>query len=263
MKNTISMTGIYGVAALVALLLVTGYWKLIKNREKWLSYIYVDIFMIDMGYFALSISKTAQGSLLINVLVYLASIFLQIAMLMLIIEYKKRKNIPYQAVIFLVVVVVGNMVIWFVERLIPANFEFLSIFYVFTGGLLLLFYVILEESFFMVNIPSQEEPLSDEPKQCCKEIDLMNNMTSGESKKEEIYERLNHRVAKGTLNGIDNLSIRELEVLLHILDNKKRKIIAEEMEITENTVKKHTTHIFTKLGVTSRKELFEKCENKI
>lgn len=55
--------------------------------------------------------------------------------------------------------------------------------------------------------------------------------------------------------------------MILIMDNKKRKDIAEELGITENTVKKHTSHIFAKLGVSSRKELFAKCshvpENKV
>ena len=41
------------------------------------------------------------------------------------------------------------------------------------------------------------------------------------------------------------------------MENEKRKIIAEKMCISENTVKTHTTHIFEKLGISDRAELFE------
>ena len=59
------------------------------------------------------------------------------------------------------------------------------------------------------------------------------------------------------------LTVREKEVFLEILKNKKRKAIAEELCVTESTVKKHTSHIFAKLGVSSRVELFEKLNQNI
>ena len=57
---------------------------------------------------------------------------------------------------------------------------------------------------------------------------------------------------------LKQLSSRERDVLDKILEEKKRREIAEELFITENTVKKHTTSIFAKLGVANRGELFEK-----
>ena len=54
------------------------------------------------------------------------------------------------------------------------------------------------------------------------------------------------------------LSNREQSVLQKILEDKKRKDIAEELFITENTVKKHISNIFAKLGVSNRHELLEK-----
>ena len=56
---------------------------------------------------------------------------------------------------------------------------------------------------------------------------------------------------------IEPLTEREREVLGYILENEKRKTIAEKMCISENTVKTHTAHIFEKLGVSNRAELFE------
>ena len=56
----------------------------------------------------------------------------------------------------------------------------------------------------------------------------------------------------------ESLTGREMEVLNYILDNVKRRDIAERMFVSENTVKKHTSHIFSKLGVSSRSELFSR-----
>lgn len=55
---------------------------------------------------------------------------------------------------------------------------------------------------------------------------------------------------------VQSLTAREMEVLNYILENVKRRDIAEQMCVSENTIKKHTSHIFTKLGISSRGELF-------
>ena len=56
------------------------------------------------------------------------------------------------------------------------------------------------------------------------------------------------------------LTNRELDVLRNLLENKKRKDIAEELHVTEHTIKKHTANIFSKLDVTNRMELLAKAE---
>ncbi len=48
------------------------------------------------------------------------------------------------------------------------------------------------------------------------------------------------------------LTERELEVLVEIADGRTNKDIAADLFISLNTVKKHVTHIFDKLGVTNR-----------
>lgn len=54
------------------------------------------------------------------------------------------------------------------------------------------------------------------------------------------------------------LSRREAEVLHKLLEGKSRKQIAEELFITESTVKKHTTSIYAKLDVSGKIELISK-----
>jgi DNA-binding CsgD family transcriptional regulator len=50
----------------------------------------------------------------------------------------------------------------------------------------------------------------------------------------------------------EGLSRRELEVLLLLAQGKTNRVIAQELVISEKTVASHVSHIFTKLGVTSR-----------
>jgi NarL family two-component system response regulator LiaR len=51
-----------------------------------------------------------------------------------------------------------------------------------------------------------------------------------------------------------NLTKREQQVLRPLTQGLKNKQIAEELKISESTVKKHIANIITKLGVGSRTE---------
>ncbi|MGN1123619.1 MAG: response regulator transcription factor, partial [Eubacterium sp.] len=59
----------------------------------------------------------------------------------------------------------------------------------------------------------------------------------------------------------DLLSKREREVMKLLLEGKKRKEIAEELFVTESTIKKHSASIYKKLEVENRKELLEKVKS--
>ena len=54
----------------------------------------------------------------------------------------------------------------------------------------------------------------------------------------------------------ETLASREREILERILENKKRRQIAEELFLSENTVKTYTRTLYAKLGVTCREELY-------
>ena len=70
--------------------------------------------------------------------------------------------------------------------------------------------------------------------------------------------RLGVRSEVGTSSPNDELVVplteRELDVLAQLVDGKPNKQISDELFISLNTVKKHITHIFDKLGVTNRTE---------
>jgi LuxR family maltose regulon positive regulatory protein len=59
----------------------------------------------------------------------------------------------------------------------------------------------------------------------------------------------------GAMTGlIEPLTHRELEVLSLIAEGKRNRDIADELVVTLETVKKHVSHIFDKLGTTNRTE---------
>lgn len=56
-------------------------------------------------------------------------------------------------------------------------------------------------------------------------------------------------------NKLELLTSREREILMEISKGANNKKIAEKLFITENTVKKHISHIFQKLSVNNRTEI--------
>lgn len=58
----------------------------------------------------------------------------------------------------------------------------------------------------------------------------------------------------GFPNGVENLSVRQQEVLRALIQGKPNKVIARELGISEHTVKSHLSAVFRALGVHNRTE---------
>lgn len=305
------MSIIYGILAGISLMLLIGYGALVKKKEIWLLLLFASIFLVNAGYFSLSISKTLTEALLANRFAYLGSVFLPFFMLMTIADvcnypYKKwvigillvvnvvvfliaaspgytdwyykevvltfidgaaklkkvygplhnvyfaflfsyfimmvtvifrsvRRNwihSPKQAFLLLIVVLL-NILFWLVEQMIHWNFEFLSVSYIISELLLLCLYSMLQD-------------IKEMQKQA---VVTMNPVKAEQESLEDLVERWSVAAC---------LSPREKEVFRELLTDKKRKDIAEALCVSENTVKTHTSNVFSKMEVSTRKELIEK-----
>lgn len=314
MKTTLDISIVYGICTLTALLLAAGYCAFVKKKEIWLIWLYISVFIANLGYFTLSISKNLEEALLANRLAYLGCVFLPLFMLMTIMKvclikckksillflltisfsvffiaasqgyadwyYKdvtmevvdgmaklhkeygplhgvyyvylfsylltmigvvcyataKKKITSYKHAALLAVVVLFNIAIWLVEQFIDWNFEFLAVSYIASELLLLFLYGMIQDYESAVKERTLDNPEALEVR---KAEDAMEHLTC-------------------CLPQIDKLSEREKDVLKKIIEGKKRKEIAQDLFITENTVKKHITNIFSKLNVSNRTELFDK-----
>ncbi len=303
-KKTCNLAVIYGITATLALLLIFGYCLLVKRKEIWFLLLFISVFMVNMGYFALAISRTLEEAMLANRIAYLGSVFLPLCMLVIIVNvcqlqlhrvalgilisvsvaifllaasggyltwyYKevtltrvngaavlhkvygplhklyfvylfayfgmmvgailysvaKRKAAVQKYATVLAVLALWNIAVWFVEQLIDWDFEFLSVSYIITELLLLIFYDVIQES---VHVAAELAEQTAEVEEPCPELAMLTG--------------------------------REKEVLQLLLEDRKRREIAEQLFVTENTVKKHTAHIYEKMGVSSRSELIEKLKN--
>ena len=141
----------------------------------------------------------------------------------------KKKTVSKHTIL-MAGVVFGNIAVWFMGQMLKLNFEFLSISY-------LLSELVLLSIYWMV----QDVEKSILQKRVAMGMDVTN---------EDKVALLLTRLPKG-----ESLTQREKEILVALIENKKRREIAEELNISENTVKTHTAHVYDKLGVKGKDEL--------
>lgn len=92
------MSIFYGVACLLALIMLVAYFFVDKKQNKWIMCFFVSIFVCNSGYFIMSLSKSLTLALIGNAIAYLGNVFLPFFMLMLILDVcniKHRKVLNY------------------------------------------------------------------------------------------------------------------------------------------------------------------------
>ena len=172
-------------------------------------------------------------------LIYVVSYF--VAMLSLIgISLKKKANGSPKLATLMLIIVLGNIGMWIVEKLIHTPFEILSISYLMSEFAFFFVYLILQDYIPIKDIPPVPEPII---------------VVSALTREEKI------RVILDTLPEGTALSARQMDILEGILDHKSRKEIALSLCVSENTVKTHTGLLYKALGVSGREEIYEKFQN--
>ncbi len=170
-------------------------------------------------------------------LIYLLLYFA--AMVACILQSMRKKMIASQKhAVLLAAIVLGNISVWLVEKFVPWQFEFLSISYLFSE-------LILLGVHWMMQDYVRVESLPPEPASRSVPVDL-----AAMPQEEKILRILSH-VTDGEV-----LALREREILELMLQNRKRKEIADELNLSENTIKTYTRKLYGKLGVSSREELY-------
>ncbi|MBQ4282637.1 MAG: hypothetical protein IJB96_01760 [Lachnospira sp.] len=188
------------------------------------------------------------GSLHILYYIYLFAYFTAVVSVIIYAIYKK-KVVSKMHVAFLFSAVLCNIVIWLAEQFLPRGFEVLSVSYIMTEIFILLLYAILQE-YGCINNGVVVLP----PKHSIAKVE------SGSNENEFFTSEEIERIFS-ECDIIETLTNREKDVFRCILANKKRKDIAEELFVTESTIKKYTASVFKKMAVTNRMELFAKLKN--
>ena len=183
--------------------------------------------------------KKVYGVLHPTYLIYLLVYFS--AMVACIVQSIRKKIIASQRhAVLLTVIVFGNMAVWFIEKFIPWNFEFLSVSYLFSEIILLGLYWMMQDYVRLDLVP---QPTQDVARPAPIDIATM-------PMEEKILKILSF------LKPGEILATREREILELVLQNKKRKEIADELCLSENTIKTYIRTLYGKVGVSSREELY-------
>ena len=119
-KNA-SLSLVYAAAAVLSLLLLIGYCCLVRKKDTWMLLLFVSVFVVNSGYFCLSISRSIEEALLANRISYLGSVFLPLSMLMTILQVT-RLNIKKWLPALLLVLSIGVF-------LVTASPGYLDIYY--------------------------------------------------------------------------------------------------------------------------------------
>ena len=128
----------------------------------------------------------------------------------------KKTVVSIKHSIFLAFVVIGNIAIWLIENTIKAGFEFMSISYIITEGLILFLYGILQDYGLAdtQGISSESVAIQTETAQTVSDEQTANIRYFEQNQIDVIFENW---------DDIRSLSQREKEVLRLIMQNKKRK----------------------------------------
>lgn len=145
---------------------------------------------------------------------------------------KKKLDTAAQAVFVLIAVFV-NLGVWFIEQLVKIDFEFLCVSYIISELFLLGLQMLIAQQHTQPQAApvevKAEITLSPEP------ADVL-----------PLFKQ-----------GLSELTPTEQNVYQLYVSGKGTKEVLEEMGIKENTLKYHNRNIYSKLGVSSRKQLLE------
>ena len=81
-----SLSAVYGAAALLSLLLLVGCILVVQKNRLWFITLFSCVLIVNIGYTLLSVSTCLEMALLANRIAYLGSVFLPLAMLMIILH---------------------------------------------------------------------------------------------------------------------------------------------------------------------------------
>ena len=176
---------------------------------------------------------------LIYVLAYFALMIITICW-----SIKTKKVASNKHAGLLTAVVLCNIAMWIIEKLVTWNFEFLSVSYVLSEGMLFFLYWMMQDYV-------KKEEVTAIPHEKTRVIVL------DSIPKAEKMERILSLLPEGK-----KLTTRQMEILDGILDGKSRKEIAQTLLISENTVKTHTSSLYEALGVSGREEIFTLIQDK-
>lgn len=211
---------------------------LIAASPGWLDIYYKSVTLETIG--GVSVLNKEYGSWHSIYLFYLLGYFtMMIATMVYAIVTKKIESTSH-AIIILVAVFV-NIFVWLLEQLVKIDFEILSISYIITELFLISVYLMIQ---------NQEKLIA-----ALKAQTITTPQTVSSDLKKDSKEFIEH--CKFIVEQLPKLTPTERSIYDCYLAGKSTKEVLSELSIMENTLKFHNKNLYSKLGVTSRKQLIE------
>lgn len=205
----------------------------------WLDIYYKSTTLESIG--GVSVLNKEYGSWHCIYLFYLLGYFtMMIATTIYAVIKKKLESISHTVIILVAVFV--NILVWLLEQFVKVDFEVLSISYIITEIFLISVYLMIQ---------NQEKLIASlKAKTIAPTPEVVSIVLKKDSR--EFIEQ-----CKFITEQLPKLTPREKEIYNCYLEGKTTKEILMQLSILENTFKFHNKNLYSKLGVTSRKQLVE------
>lgn len=162
------------------------------------------------------------------------------AMVAVIFRASVKKTIDTTAhAIIIAIAVFVNIGVWLIEQLTSIDFEFLSISYIISELFLLGVHLVMNEMQRLKELVRQKEEA----------------LQAAAEEKPQKAVNLSQDTMGNFKHGLETLTPTERVVYDAYLTGKSSKEIMEQLNIKENTLKFHNKNLYSKLGVSSRKQL--------
>ena len=287
------MTIIYAILAALALAMLVAYGRLVRRPDSWIQVLFVCIFVVNVGYAALSAARTVAWALVFNGAVYLGSVFLSMCMFMAIYRlcgYTHTWRLPLSlAAVALVMFAIVCTPLYYTSvslTVVDGATKLIKDY-----GPLHNTYLVYLLGYFTAMVVTIIRSLGQHRLTSHKHAALMAGIVLGNIAFWFVekfipwnfeFLAVSYLFSEAMLIGLQwilqdtaapvlsdavaslltrlpadiTLNPREREVLSAILAGVPRKEIAAQMSLSENTVKTHTRNLYKKLGVSSRQELY-------
>ena len=196
-----------------------------------------------------SVLNKVYGPLHPIYLLYLLGYFT--AMIAVIVHAKIKQRIDTTIHAFLLALaVLVNIGVWLVEQLTHIDFEMLSISYIISESFLLIFYLVMRENQRLQEIAKQVA------------VAQMYAQTEEHSTKDAVdsaasAQPIDSLRLEAFMDGLTHLTPTEKTIYEAYIARATTKEVLAMLDIKENTLKYHNKNLYSKLGVSSRKELLE------
>ena len=220
---------------------------------------YLDIYYKEVSLVTIdgvSVLEKVYGPLHSVYLYYLLLHFSAMIGIIIYARISKRITSSIHSVVLLGSVIV-NIGVWLMEQLVKIDFEFLSVSYIVSELFLLGVSLIIQDSNILASFVIKPEAKNEAtPYETPQSHSMPSAETSAASENTDSAEDFVQK-CQYLQSMLYTLTPTEKEIYRLYLDGKSTKDIMATLNITENTLKYHNRNIYSKLGVSSRKQLLQ------